>query len=52
MKIEKQDDSVLVTTTDIHLARGIGEAIRHAYQGQLELHYNAGERLLPVHWNR
>jgi len=52
MAIEQLDDSVLVTTTDIHLARGIGEAVRHAYHGQLELHYNAGEHLLRVHWNR
>lgn len=52
MAIEPQDEAVLVTTTDIHLARGIGEALRHAYQGELELQYNAGEHLLRVHWSR
>lgn len=50
MAVEKQDDSVLVTTTDIHLARGIGEAVRHAYQGELEFHYNPQDYLLRVHW--
>lgn len=52
MAIEQQKDSVLVTTTDIHLARGIGEALRHAYQGELDLKYNADEHLLRVHWSR
>ena len=50
MAVEEQDGSVLVTTTDIHLARGIGEAVRHAYQGELEFHYNPEECLLRVHW--
>lgn len=42
----------MVTTTDIHLARGIGEALEHAYQGELEFHYNEGENLLRAHWQR
>lgn len=50
MAVDEQDDSVLVTTTDIHLARGIGEALHHAYQGELEFHYNPEENLLRVHW--
>lgn len=50
MAVEKKDDAVLVTTTDIHLARGIGEVLRHAYQGELQFHYNPEENLLRVHW--
>jgi hypothetical protein len=50
MGIEERDDEVLVTTTDIHLARRIGEAVRHAYQGELQFHYNPGEDLLRVLW--
>ena len=50
--IEAQDDGTLVTTTDIHLARGIGEALHHAYQGDLEYHYNEQENLLRVIWQR
>ena len=52
MAIEEKDDGTLVTTTDIHLARGIGEAIHDAYQGDLEFHYNPEEYLLRVHWAR
>jgi len=43
---------VVITTTDIHLARGIGEAVHHAYQGNLEYHYNPSENLLRVYWER
>ena len=52
MKIEDQDDGILITTTDIHLARGIGDALHHAYQGELEYHYNEQENLLRVVWTR
>ncbi|MBX9916599.1 MAG: ATPase [Nitrosomonas sp.] len=52
MAMEIKDHEVLITTTDIHLARGIGEAIHDAYQGELEFHYNAAENLLRVHWSR
>lgn len=52
MAIEEKNDEALITTTDIHLARGIGEAIHHAYQGDLEFHYNPAENLLRVNWSR
>lgn len=52
MAVEEEDTAALVTTTDIHLARGIGEALHHAYQGELEFHYNPEESLLRVHWTR
>lgn len=53
MAVQKQDsDSILITTTDIHLARGIGKAIHDAYQGELQFHYNAGENQLRVYWKR
>lgn len=53
MAIEDQaDGGVEITTTDIHLARGIGEALHHAYQGELEYHYNEQENLLRVVWQR
>jgi NMD protein affecting ribosome stability and mRNA decay len=50
MDVEESDGEMLVTTTDIHLARRIGEAVHHAYQGELEFHYNPDENLLRVHW--
>ena len=50
MAVEEKDAATLVTTTDIHLARGIGEALHHAYQGELKYHYNPEENLLRVSW--
>jgi len=50
MAIDDQDDGLLITTTDIHLARRIGEALKNAYQGDLKYHYNAGESQFRLHW--
>ncbi|MFZ5509953.1 MAG: BCAM0308 family protein [Pseudomonadota bacterium] len=49
---EVEDSGILVTTTSIHLARRLGEALHHAYQGELEFHYNEEEKLLRVFWRR
>lgn len=48
--VESKGNEVLVTTTDIHLARSIGDALHHAYQGDLEYHYNSEQNLLRVGW--
>lgn len=50
MDIEDEPEGVLIRTTDIHLARSCGEAVQHAYQGELEFHYNREENLLRVSW--
>jgi NMD protein affecting ribosome stability and mRNA decay len=50
MEVEEKPEETLITTTDIHLARGMGEALHHAYHGELEFHYNPGQYLLRVHW--
>lgn len=52
MAATPEADGMLITTTGIHLARRIGEAIQGACQGQLEFHYNEQEMLLRVHWRR
>lgn len=52
MDIVDEDGGVLVTTTDIHLAHGIGEALHHAYKGSLDSHYSPAEKLLRVRWSR
>ena len=49
---EIKSGGALVSTTDPHLARGIGEALHHAYQGELSFHYNHEENLLRVSWTR
>lgn len=48
--VEEKPGETLVSTTDIHLARGMGEALHHAYQGELEYHYNSEQNLLRVNW--
>jgi hypothetical protein len=52
MAVEDSADGVLVTTTDTHLARGIGEAVHAAFKGELEFKYNKEENLLRVQWTR
>jgi hypothetical protein len=48
------DEEVLtrVTTTGIHLARRIGEALVHAYQGDLDFTYGDAEKSIRVTWSR
>ncbi len=46
------DEGVQITTTDPHLARRIGEAVRHAYAGELDFHYADETNLLRVSWTR
>lgn len=48
--IEDEGDHLTITTTDIHLARAIGDALHHAYKGELDYQYNANEYLLRVRW--
>lgn len=52
MAIADVNGEVHVTTTDVHLARGIAEAVHHACKGQLEFHYNREENLLRATWSR
>lgn len=52
MEVENQVDGVLVTFTDPHLARGVGEALHDAYKGELDYAYQAEERILRVSWKR
>jgi uridine phosphorylase len=52
MAIESDAEGAVVTTTDPHLARRIGDALHDAYKGELEYHYNKEENLLRVAWTR
>ncbi len=52
MKIERQDDATVITTTDTHLPRRIGEALHHAYEGGFHFHYDEGEQFVRVFWTR
>ena len=52
MSIEEQKEGMLVTLTDPHLTRSVGEAIHHAYEGELNFEYSEGEYMLRVDWRR
>ena len=52
MNISDEAHGVLITTTDAHLARAIGEAVSHAYDGTLDVRYNDDENLARIHWTR
>ncbi len=42
----------MVSTTDIHLPRRIGEALKRAYDGMLELDYDEDGYFLRASWTR
>jgi len=53
MTIDEQDPDVLViTTTDIHLPRRIGEAVERAFHGELKVHYDENNYFVRVDWQR
>jgi hypothetical protein len=51
MRVTEADDEVTIATCEASLARAIGQAIHHAYQGELDFHYGDGD-LLRVRWHR
>jgi NMD protein affecting ribosome stability and mRNA decay len=52
MAIAAKREGTVVTTTDSHLARRIGHALRGAFKGELESRYNKEDNLLRVTWRR
>lgn len=52
LAITTHDGGMTVTTTDIHLARRLGEALHAAFKGDLSLHYAEEEYLLRARWVR
>ena len=52
MDVEDEDGGILITTTDIHLAKSIGDAIYHAYEGELEYKFTDESNILHVAWER
>jgi NMD protein affecting ribosome stability and mRNA decay len=50
--IEDDSGKTIVTTTDIHLARNLGSALKAAFHGTLDLKYSKDENLLRACWRR
>lgn len=53
MAIEHQEpDRFEISTTDIHLPRRIGDAMRRTYQGEITEHFDEGGYFVRVDWHR
>jgi hypothetical protein len=50
MTITEGRDVVIIHTTDRHLARHIGEAVRRAHKGKLDWHYDNQGCFVRVNW--
>ena len=48
MAMESRDNGILITTTAMELARAIGDAVHHAYQGALDYRYTDEANILRV----
>jgi hypothetical protein len=51
MAIDEADGDLVVSTTDIHLPRRIGEALKHAYRGELNMHFDDAAYFVRVDWH-
>lgn len=49
---EGEDGDLVITFTDVHLPRGVGEAIARAYEGDLDIQYTDEAGLVRVYWRR
>lgn len=52
MSVEDVPDGIAVSTTDIHLPRRIGEAMKRAYRGELDMHFDEQGYFVRVNWRR
>jgi hypothetical protein len=52
MEIVEANGEVRITTMDVHLPRRIGEALKHAWKGELEIKFSSDEYLVRVQWKR
>jgi NMD protein affecting ribosome stability and mRNA decay len=52
MEVSEQGDEVEIKVADAGLARSLGSAIHHAYQGELDYHYPGEGDVLRVRWER
>ncbi|MFZ5789804.1 MAG: BCAM0308 family protein [Pseudomonadota bacterium] len=50
--VEEAPDRIVINTTDIHLARRIGEAQKRAFHGETDFHYDEDGYFVRVNWHR
>lgn len=49
---DQKGGGVVVSFTDAHSPRGVGEAIERAYEGELDIQYTKGAGIVRVYWRR
>jgi hypothetical protein len=52
ISIEDDAHGVVINTTDIHLPRRIGEAVKRAFHGEIEDHFEKDGYFVRVTWSR
>lgn len=52
MGIESENGTRTITTTGVHLARLIGQALARAFKGNLDIQYADGDKTVRVTWER
>ena len=52
MDVRFEEGSLVVRYTDAHLARGTGDALRKAYQGELAFSHTDKDDVLRINWQR
>jgi hypothetical protein len=52
MTIEDVPDGIAINTTDIHLPRRIGEAMKRAFHGEFNMHFDEHGYFVRVNWQR
>ena len=52
MAIDDVNSSTMITTTGVHIARRIGEALSRAYKGTFNFQYADEDKTIQVHWER
>jgi NMD protein affecting ribosome stability and mRNA decay len=50
MEVKEDSAGIIIETTDIHLPRRIGEAVRRAFHGELESHFEQDGYFVRVNW--
>jgi NMD protein affecting ribosome stability and mRNA decay len=49
---DRGNDGLVITTTDIHLPRRIGEALHRAFSGALAINYDENNYFVRIDWQR
>lgn len=51
ISVEETDEGLVISTTDIHLPRRIGEALKRAFHGELAMHFDEAGYFLRIDWH-